>query len=460
MLNFIDLFAGAGGMSLGFHQAGLSCSLAVEVSPMAGETYFRNFISSEPRAWRQHCMAGIARQARAGLVVRPVAEVLEELRIGRWVDQIDVIAGGPPCQGFSLAGLRRLGDRRNSLPYEFLAFVEHMKPRAVVMENVAGIGYSFETGKSPAIDQLSIALGETAPGYATYVLELNAQDFGVPQHRPRLFLVGLRADIVRKLGESGRPPGRFADRWTSRSPDPDHVLALNTAPIRLPVRAAIGDLVHPGRYTIATPEQYGEQLQFAARMRFDESLGPPTHGRQHGRAPRNHVQRRHSESTQRRFSLLILLRELTLHHSLLSHPVWADTPTEADEAAIRKALAGIDGNWSLADGHELHGREELAQAIAASRSRKRSQRALDPFQPAPTMLSLPDDHVHYEQPRTLTVREVARIQSFPDTFEFHGKVTTGGLARRTEVPQYTQVGNAVPPQLASALGRKLQELLA
>ena len=91
-------------------------------------------------------------------------------------------------------------------------------------------------------------------------------------------------------------------------------------------------------------------------------------------------------------------------------------------------------------------------------TKKQTQRALAPNLPAPAALSIPDDacHYHRDEIRTLTVREMARIQSFPDNFEFRSKVTTGGQMRRFEVPQYTQVGNAVPP----LLGRKLGQIIS
>ena len=96
------------------------------------------------------------------------------------------------------------------------------------------------------------------------------------------------------------------------------------------------------------------------------------------------------------------------------------------------------------------------------KTKKHSQRALLPGKPAPAALSIPDDVCHYDksQLRTLTVREMARIQSFPDSFRFRSKITTGGTMRQYEVPQYTQVGNAVPPDLGHKLGLSLKKLLA
>jgi DNA (cytosine-5)-methyltransferase 1 len=92
------------------------------------------------------------------------------------------------------------------------------------------------------------------------------------------------------------------------------------------------------------------------------------------------------------------------------------------------------------------------------KTRKHSQRVLDLNLPSPTVVTAPDDFIHPTEPRVLTVREFARIQGFPDAFEFRSKVTTGGLHRRHEVPQYSQVGNAVSPFVATAIGRRLKDI--
>ena len=103
--------------------------------------------------------------------------------------------------------------------------------------------------------------------------------------------------------------------------------------------------------------------------------------------------------------------------------------------------------------------DELVDLAMQLGTKKHSQRPLDWNQPSPTVVSLPDDYIHPSAARTLTVRELARFQSFPDFFEFRAKETTGGLRRRHEVPQYTQVGNAVPPKLAFAIGATVKKIL-
>ena len=102
---------------------------------------------------------------------------------------------------------------------------------------------------------------------------------------------------------------------------------------------------------------------------------------------------------------------------------------------------------------------ELPALMIALKTKKHSQRPLKWDKPSPTVVSLPEDFVHPVKPRTMTVREMARFQTFPDSFEFRAKETTGSLRRRFEVPQYTQVGNAVPPLLAQAAGKTMFSIL-
>jgi DNA (cytosine-5)-methyltransferase 1 len=131
---------------------------------------------------------------------------------------------------------------------------------------------------------------------------------------------------------------------------------------------------------------------------------------------------------------------------------------EGIEAVARYGVLNLTGE-SLSRA-EPGLRDRILLLVEQLHTRKHSQAALDPDQPAPAALSIPDDACHYARghDRTLTVREMARIQSFPDWFEFRSKVTTGGTSRRFEVPQYTQVGNAVPPLMAQGLGMVVDAL--
>ena len=171
-------------------------------------------------------------------------------------------------------------------------------------------------------------------------------------------------------------------------------------------------------------------------------------------SPPNHRFRSHRANTRTRFQLLRLFREHDIRENLF--------------ALAAKGRPGIQGQLVPLEPllpiefptRSVSTLQQLTSLVRSLGSLKHSQRALDADSPAPTVTTLPDDLCHYAANRTLTVREMARLQSFPDTFTFKGKETTGGKNRRTEVPQYSQVGNAVPPLLAEALGRRVRDLLA
>jgi DNA (cytosine-5)-methyltransferase 1 len=174
----------------------------------------------------------------------------------------------------------------------------------------------------------------------------------------------------------------------------------------------------------------------------------------------NNEMRKNSALVQRRFRMYQILRTVAKKtqrevQSILS----GDSAFLSDESYVALAkheFLGVDGKRKK---FGLGGKDELVEFLLEHKTRKQTQKALDPLAPAPAALSIPDDACHYEQLRTLSVREMARIQSFPDYFVFRSKVTTGGKMRKFEVPQYTQVGNAVPPLLGRALGKVFRELL-
>ena len=146
---YIDLFAGCGGLSLGLEKAGFKLELAVEKSDMAAETFYHNFIQriKSDDQWKKFASSetSVMEQAQQKLVVKELQAVLEcEELIQKLKDQdIDLIAGGPPCQGFSLAGRRNPKDIRNKLPWQFLELADKVRPKAVIIENVSGMKQNF-----------------------------------------------------------------------------------------------------------------------------------------------------------------------------------------------------------------------------------------------------------------------------------------------------------------------------
>ena len=470
LLTCVDLFAGCGGLSLGLKQAGFNVKLAVEKSSMASETYYHNFIRPvrEAEEWRRfHEDLSLEEQAQSGLVVRDISEVLEsdsllsELRDA----EITLVAGGPPCQGFSSAGRRNPRDVRNELPWLFLDFVSVVRPKAVIIENVSGMQHDFRKYRAASpFDELRIALGETGPGYAVQAMILNAMHFGVPQHRPRVFLVALMADIAAAFNL------RITDDTWDSSLDYPHPAALRDRPTLAPERThfdgtreprhltvwdAISDLVNDG-YKPGMPSS-----TFAQEMRsgisYLKAVKPNVVDVD---CPVNHVLRRHSDQVKRRFQLYQYLRQAGIHPKILALPTKTTIPETVRCSMIHDALKSINYPVSLENGTVLARTESaMIQLLSELATKKHSQKALSLHEPAPTVLSLPDDFVHPTIPRIPTVRELARFQSFPDGFEFRSNETTGSMRRRIQVPQYTQVGNAVPPRLAQALGERLHEVL-
>lgn len=459
---YIDLFAGCGGLSLGLEAAGFELELAVEKSDMAAETFYHNFIEriTDENRWKEYSSENtpILQQAKTKLVVKELSKVLESNALLKDLrkKEIDLIAGGPPCQGFSMAGRRNPKDARNQLPWQFIDLVDAINPKAVLIENVAGMRQNFAKHNEDApFEQLRIALSKAGKGYFVQPVQLNAKHYGVPQHRPRVMLLGIRKDIGFELGLTvfdttwksdydEKPNFMFAQR-PSLAPKTSHL--GNSV---LSVKDALGDLVRVGKKN--PPSKYAKELaSYDALLKKSTAKGKIA----------NHGLRKHSAQTETRFRLYQYLQANDIPSRILSITAKSNAATDTKLLAIKEMLADARFPAKSPDGKLLAtNADELAQLILDLKTKKHSQRPLNWDAPSPTIVSLPDDFVHPAEPRTMTVREMARIQSFPDSFEFRAKETTGSLRRRFEVPQYTQVGNAVPPKMAEAVGKTLYGVLA
>lgn len=174
-MNIIDLFAGCGGLSLGFEMAGFNIPLAVERDAWAAETYAYN-------------------HSHTKVVTQDITQIFDFNNLLAPSTNIDGIIGGPPCQGFSLSGNRDKNDPRNSLFMDFVRFVKHYNPKFFVMENVSGI-LSMVTKNGELVKDVILKEYDKA-GYNVEIFQLNAAEFGVPQLRIRVFFIGLRKDII------------------------------------------------------------------------------------------------------------------------------------------------------------------------------------------------------------------------------------------------------------------------
>jgi DNA (cytosine-5)-methyltransferase 1 len=406
-VSFIDIFAGCGGLSLGLMQAGWKGLFAVERDANAFQTLHDNLVagdSGRPRfdwpAWlpkEPHSADGILTQYEAHL--RSLS------------DRVDLLVGGPPCQGFSSAGRRDANDPRNKLVQSYLEFVEQLRPKLVLIENVRGMTSDFddENAISGKINYAQWIIDELSTTYVVFTRMLDTSTFGVPQKRHRFFVIGVRRDIATSIkGDPFDTVEQFRMAF---------LRAKGIAAVPVTSRSAISDLEVGRNGTLPSVDSEGfEQIGY---------VGPIT-------------------SYQR-----------MMNAGLDSAP--SDTRIARHKAEIVARFQRIiefcefDGRLNVALSRELK---------ASLGLKKCAIRVLDPDNPAPTITSMPDDLIHYSEPRALTVRENARLQSFPDWFAFKGKYTTGGERRRKEVPRFTQVANAVPPMVAEAIGVALMRYLA
>lgn len=403
---YIDLFSGCGGFSLGLGNAGWTGLFAIEKDSMAFETFEHNLIYGKYNhfTWPDWLPR---KPMSIQTLLRNYKPELEKLN-----EKIDLIAGGPPCQGFSMAGQRRSSDPRNKLSDEYIKVVKIVKPKYLVLENVSGFNSAFtdkegEKSKKPYSEIVKEKLEKI--GYTVFHNFIKSERFGVPQQRKRFLMIGIRNDI---LSSSGNPFNILEDIRQS-------FLESKNLPLRpITVREAINDLETTKSDSILSYHSGSEQKGFK-KLEYTP-LQKPTKYQSLMRAglateqPNSMRLARHKQDTIEKFKAI---KKVARPGVVLS--------------SEEKKILGIK-----------------KQAICI----------LDAKTPSKTLTTLPDDLLHYSEPRILTVRESARIQSFPDDFEFKGNYTTGGQSRTKECPRYTQVGNAVPPLLSEAIGNMLSRI--
>jgi len=390
---YIDLFAGCGGLSLGLMKAGWHGLFAVEKDALAFETLKHNLIDSTQHFSWPEWLPKKAHDINS--LLHTHRSEIRKLR-----GTINLVVGGPPCQGFSVNGRREEKDKRNSLVDAYVDFVGLVRPEMVLFENVKGFTMEFAKNGTGAVYSEHVIQRLSALGYDVEAKLLNFGDYGIPQRRWRFILVGRRKGNAKEIFE------RLDATKTT-------FLESKALHSQQTVSQAISDL-HVSHGTLDCPDsarflsgRYG-----AARTAYQKLMraGIST------ATPDSHRFANHRPEIAERFAELL------------------------KNAPRNKQLS--------------------ADIRATYQIKKRSITPLDRSTISPTITSLPDDYIHYQEPRVLTVRECARIQSFPDSFEFKGKYTSGGDRRAREVPRYTQVGNAVPPLFAEMAGLALREVLS
>lgn len=372
----IDLFAGAGGLSLGFEQAGYDIAAAVELDPVHSAVHEYNFPYAATICGDVTTLTGSGIRARSGIGNREVHAVI----------------GGAPCQGFSLIGKRQLDDPRNKLVAEFARVVLEVQPRYFVLENVAGL----TVGDHRLLLDEVIAVFERG-GYQvlTPYKVLQAADFGVPQSRRRLFLIGARAGVP--LPEY--PLATHAARTTrGRGPSPAPGMLMGPS-----VAQAIGDL--------PDADQYAELLH-------SDSVGAPSApGSEYSAVLAGAIADIGDFGRPRVGSPGTLTSSMRTVHTPTSVARFAATEPGTVEAVSRFLRLHPDGIANT-----------LRAGTAADRGAHTSPRPIHPW-----------------LPRVITVREAARLHSYPDWFRLHVTKWHG----------FRQIGNSVPPRLGRAVASEL-----
>ena len=359
----IDLFAGAGGLSLGFEQAGFDVAAAVEIDPIHCATHEYNFPNCKTICASVTDMSGSEIRRLAGLGDK----------------EIDVVFGGAPCQGFSMIGKRALDDPRNQLVFHYVRIVAELQPKYCVFENVKGL----TLGKhSDFLKELIAALGEAGYDVVLPYQVLNAADYGVPQDRKRLFLLGTRRGLKA----------------------PDYPIPLDH---RVSVEEAIGDLPDANTFvelvaSDAVRAKWTTNSSYAQRLR-DLQKDPGDFG------------------YKRAFDRDLLTSSLRTEHTALSQERFMATEHGKTEPISRFRKLPPDGLCNT-----LRAGTDSARGAFTS--------------PRP---------IHPHQPRVITVREAARLHSFPDWFRFHATKWHG----------FRQIGNSVPPLLGRAIASSIVEAL-
>lgn len=392
---YIDLFSGCGGLALGMHNANWKAMFAVEKNIDAFSTLAYNLIDRNNHfnwpKWLPVTTIDIN-----DLIVE-YKKQLSDLK-----GKVTLVAGGPPCQGFSTAGKRIQNDERNKLVDSYINFISIVTPDSVLFENVRGFDQEFSKSNSKKKIKYSTKIINSLKklGYNVEFKMINFSDYGIPQRRVRFIL------------------------FASKTIDPNMFFSLLEQNVRdfldnknlthkVSVKSAISDLeAQNGRVTCPDSPRFYSGVYGKARTKYQRYC---RNGRRKGQIPNSHRFARHRSETIERFSHLL-------------------------------EMGNTDKNISNVLENEYGIKKNCFSVLASNL-------------PSPTLTSNPDDHIHYSEPRTLSVREYARIQSFPDWFEFKGKYTTGGECRKIDVPRYTQVGNAIPPLFAEQVGLTLIQIL-
>lgn len=398
---YIDLFAGCGGLSLGLHNAGWKGLFAIEKSPDAFKTLKHNLIDNKNHFnWPNWLPKESIEIDKA---IQLYKDNLEKLK-----NKVDLVAGGPPCQGFSMAGRRNENDQRNNLIKSYIDFIKIIKPKILFFENVKGFTMEFKKNKDKGKEYSSYV--ENALNRAGYYVKgelVNFGEYGIPQKRTRFILVGVRKDLANASKD-------LAETFFSTIKENRHsFLSEKNLTVNTNLKDAISDLLKANGLK-ESPDTKSFQAGTYSKVQSSYQL---------------------------------LMREGVKNSIADSHRFPKHRPDiiEKFDVILKTCRKNKDIDAKTRERFNI---------------KKHTIIPLDKNDKSPTITTLPDDYIHYCEPRILTVREYARIQSFPDWYQFQGKYTTGGKRRTQEVPRYSQIGNAIPPLFGEQSGLVLKQLIS
>ncbi|MCD9585342.1 DNA cytosine methyltransferase [Tenacibaculum maritimum] len=394
---YIDLFSGCGGLSLGLHNAGWKGIFAIEKSEDAFNTLEHNLIKKKKHFEWPNWLD--QKHHDINQVLEDHSENLIALR-----GTIDLVAGGPPCQGFSMAGRRIENDSRNDLINSYIKFIDLVKPKLIFFENVKGFTQGFKKNNTKG-EAYSIYVKKELEkvGYSVKGQLINFADYGIPQKRTRFILVGIQNSFVENTPNLSEET--FFEEIKNNK---ENFLISKNLTVNPSLENAISDLLQSNGQVESETPNFKAGIYGEIKSKYQKYLRK--YKKQQSKVD-SHRFAKHTDVVRNRFQI------------------------------------ALDENLTSATYRE---RFNL---------KKSSTKILEANKPTPTITTLPDDYIHYCEPRIMTVREYARIQSFPDTYQFKGKYTTGGKRRTQEVPRYSQIGNAIPPLFGEQAGLVLKQLI-
>lgn len=391
-MRYIDLFAGSGGLSLGLYNAGLHGIFAVEKNKDAFSTLKYNLIE------RRNHFSWPNWLEMKNWDINQLLEIHSK-ELATLNGSVDLVVGGPPCQGFSMAGKRKNDDIRNQLMHSYIEFIRLVKPTMLFFENVQGFTVEFKDHKDKKKYSDILVLELHKLGYNLDYKIVTMSEYGVPQNRKRFILFA---------SKNGAYEIFFEELFKNK----ECFLKDRGLKIPITISQAINDL----------KKSHGEVDSKDTKAFKNGKYGRATSAYQ--KLMRNNIEQvafpdSHRFAKHKSETIDLFKRLMT-----------------ASENSIR-----ITPSMNLVEGLKKRGVTPLKKNSICN-----------------TITSIPDDYIHYDEPRIMTVREHARIQSFPDDYEFKGPYTTGGERRKTDVPRYTQVANAVPPLFAEQVGEVILKI--